>query len=118
VRRSVYILARRNLKFPFLEPFDPPDSILSCAKRERSTTAPQALALLNAPDVQAAAKALAERVEKEAKDDERIVRAYRLTLGRAPSAKEMELSRRFVKESSLAELCRALFNVNEFVYLD
>ncbi len=119
VRRSVYIFARRNLRFPFLEPFDPPDSNLSCARRERTTTAPQALALLNAPDVQAAAKALAERVSKEAAtDDERIVRAYRLALGRAPSAKEMELSRRFVKESTLAELCRALFNVNEFVYLD
>jgi hypothetical protein len=119
VRRSVYIFARRNLRFPFLEPFDPPDSNLSCAKRERSTTAPQALALLNAPDVQAAAKALAERVQKEATtEEERVVRAYRLTLGRAPSSKEMELSRRFLKESSLAELCRALINVNEFVYLD
>jgi hypothetical protein len=69
--------------------------------------------------VQAAAKALAERVRNEGTtDDERIVRTYRLTLGRSPSAKEMELSRRFVKESSLAELCRALFNVNEFMYLD
>jgi len=119
VRRSVYIFARRNLRFPFLEPFDPPDSNLSCPRRERSTTAPQALALLNDPDVQAAAEALAERVRKEAQsDDERIERAYRLTLGRRPSAKELELSRRFVKDSSLAELCRALFNVNEFVYLD
>jgi len=119
VRRSVYIFARRNLRFPFLEPFDPPDSNLSCARRERSTTAPQALALLNAPDVQAAAKGLVERVGKEATTDEgRIVRAYRLVLGRTPSAKELELSRRFVKEASLAELCRALFNVNEFVYLD
>ena len=26
VRRSVYIFARRNLRFPFLEPFDVPDS--------------------------------------------------------------------------------------------
>ena len=119
VRRSVYIFSRRNLKFPFLEPFDPPDTNLSCPRRELSTTAPQALALLNAPDVQAAAKALADRVGKQATmDEERIVCAYRLTLGRAPSAKELELSRRFVKDSSLAELCRALFNVNEFVYLD
>jgi Protein of unknown function (DUF1553)/Protein of unknown function (DUF1549) len=119
VRRSVYIFARRNLKFPFLEPFDPPDSTLSCARREQSTTAPQALALLNAPDVQAAAKGLAERVSKETtNEDERIMRVHRLALGRTPSVKEMELSRHFVKEASLVELCRALFNVNEFVYLD
>ena len=51
VRRSVYIFARRNLRFPFLEPFDVPDSNQSCPQRERSTTAPQALALLNASDV-------------------------------------------------------------------
>jgi hypothetical protein len=118
-RRSVYISARRNLRFPFLETFDLPDSTQSCPRRERSTTAPQALALLNAADVQAAAEALAECVRLETKtNDERIERAYRLALGRRPSAPELELSRAFLKESSLAELCRALFNVNEFVYLD
>jgi len=119
VRRSVYIFARRNLRFPFLEPFDVPDSNQSCPKRERSTTAPQALALLNATDVSTAAKALAARLEKEAKStDERITRAYSLTLGRAPSDTERKLSREFLAEAPLSEFCRALFNVNEFVYLD
>src|SRR6185295_18919585 len=60
-RRSVYLFARRNLRLPFLEPFDLPDSNQSCPQRERSTTAPQALALLNASDVSVAAKALAAR---------------------------------------------------------
>jgi hypothetical protein len=119
VRRSVYIFARRNVRFPFLEPFDVPDSNQSCPQRERSTTAPQALALLNATDVAAAAKALAARLEKEAATaDERIALAYRLTLGRLPSDTERRLSREFLSETPLSELCRALFNVNEFVYLD
>ncbi len=119
VRRSVYIFARRNLRFPFLEAFDLPDSNLSCPKRERSTTAPQALALLNAGDVMDAAKALAARVEKEAKSEEdRINLAYRLTIGRAPSANELKRCREFLADSPLSELCRALFNLNEFVYLD
>jgi hypothetical protein len=119
VRRSVYIFARRNLRFPFLEAFDLPDSNLSCPKRERSTTAPQALALLNAPDVLEAAKALAERIRHEAQsDEERVVFAYRLTLGRRPTAIERQLACEFLKESPLSELCRALFNTNEFVYLD
>jgi hypothetical protein len=119
VRRSVYIFARRNLRFPFLDAFDAPDSNQSCPKRERSTTAPQALALLNASDVADAAKALAARLEKEASGtDERITLAYRLTLGRAPSEAERRLSREFLVESPLSELCRALFNVNEFTYLD
>jgi hypothetical protein len=119
VRRSVYIFARRNLRFPFLEPFDVPDSNQSCPQRERSTTAPQALALLNSSDVAAAAKALAGRLEKEAgSTDERITRAYRLTLGRAPTDVERRLSREFLAAAPLNEFCRALFNVNEFVYLD
>ncbi len=118
-RRSVYIFARRNLRFPFLEPFDLPDSNQSCPKREQSTTAPQALALLNASDVTAAAKALAARVEKQAgTTDERITLAYRLTLGRTPSDAERRITRAFLQESPLHEFCRALFNVNEFVYLD
>jgi hypothetical protein len=118
-RRSVYLFNRRNLRHPFLEAFDLPDSNLSCPKRERSTTAPQALALLNASDATKAAKALAERLMSEAKtDDERIDRAYRLTLGRSPTAGEMERAKKFLSESPLSELCRALFSVNEFVYLD
>jgi hypothetical protein len=115
----VYIFARRNLRFPFLEPFDLPDSNQSCPQRERSTTAPQALALLNSTDVVAAAKALAARLEKDAiGTDERIMLAYRLTLGRVPTDAERRLSREFLVESPLHEFCRALFNVNEFVYLD
>jgi hypothetical protein len=118
-RRSVYLFARRNLRDPFLEAFDLPDSNLSCPKRERSTTAPQALALMNSPEAMTAATALADRLTKEAKtDDERIVRAYRLALGRTPSAKELERARAFLKDSPLSELCRALFSLNEFVYLD
>ncbi|HEY8503784.1 MAG TPA: DUF1549 and DUF1553 domain-containing protein, partial [Gemmataceae bacterium] len=119
VRRSVYIFARRNLRFPFLEVFDFPDSNLSCPKRERSTTAPQALALLNSADVAAAADALAARVGREAGDvGERVALAYRLALGRAPTAEEAELAREFLGHSPLRELCRALFNLNEFVYID
>src|SRR5262249_42222168 len=99
--------------------FDLPDSNQSCPKRERSTTAPQALALLNAPEVLTAAKALSDRLTKEAATDaERIDRAYRLALGRPPTEKGKRRAAAFLQESSLMELCRALFNLNEFVYLD
>jgi hypothetical protein len=118
-RRSVYVFARRNLRFAFLEAFDLPDSNLSCPKRERSTTATQALTLLNSAEVHEAAKALAARVEREAKTPEGRVRlAYRLALGREPTAAELVIAREFLAESPRAELCRALLNLNEFVYLD
>jgi hypothetical protein len=119
VRRSVYIFARRNLRFPFLEAFDLPDRNLSCPKRERSTTAPQALALLHADDVLRAARQLAARVEAGATSaEDRIVQTYRLVLGRHPSRTEIELACAFLRDSPLDELCRAVFNVNEFVYLE
>ncbi len=115
VRRSVYTFQRRNLRHPFLEVFDQPDSNLSCPKRERSTTAPQALSLLNSDEVVEASTALAERLAKE---PDKIDRAYRLILGRAPSERERGRAEAFLKDSPLAELCRALMNTNEFVYLD
>jgi hypothetical protein len=119
VRRSVYVFARRNLRFPFLEAFDLPDSNLSCPKRERSTTAPQALALLNSADVVAAAKALAARLTREAQTEgEQISLVYRLVLGRSPAETERKMAHTFLQEAPLSELCRALFNLNEFVYMD
>ena len=36
-RRSVYLIAKRNLRLPFLEVFDAPDELVSCPRRESST---------------------------------------------------------------------------------
>ncbi len=46
-RRSIYLIAKRNLRLPFMEVFDQPTLQSSCACREESTHAPQALELLN-----------------------------------------------------------------------
>src|SRR5207247_3327216 len=86
VRRSIYIFNRRNLKFPFLEVFDAPDSNLSCPERPRSTSAPQSLTLLNADEVVTASQATAARLIKEAgSDQDRLTLAYRLILSRHPT---------------------------------
>jgi hypothetical protein len=114
-RRSVYLVARRNLRNPFLGAFDLPDSNLSCPKRERSTTAPQALVLLNDALVVDAANSLAIKLQNE---PDAVIAAYRLVLGRKPSETEAKAAREFLKTSPLSEFCRALFNVNEFVYVD
>jgi hypothetical protein len=118
-RRSIYMFARRNLRVPFLEVFDAPDTNLSCPTRERSTTAPQALTLLNAGEVTTSAKLTAERIRKEAASPaEQITHACRLTLGRPPTDRELELAQAFLAHSALEEFCRALFNLNDFVYLE
>lgn len=118
-RRSIYIFARRNLRYPFLEVFDAPDSNLSCSERGRSTTAPQSLTLLNAEEVMHASATAAARVHAQAgTKPEQVVAAYRLILGRGPNTEETLLALNFLERSPLSELCRALFNLNAFVYVD
>ena len=46
-RRSVYIFVQRNTRYPMLEAFDMPDTHESCSRRDVTTTAPQALTMLN-----------------------------------------------------------------------
>ena len=102
-----------------LRVLDAPDNNLSCPARERSTTAPQSPTLLNADEVTVAAKLTEARLMKEAgSNDGRITLAYRLVLSRPPSAKEQELARTFLAQSPLHEFCRALFNLNDFVYAE
>ena len=43
---------------------------------------------------------------------------YRLILGRTPTTTEQKLSEEFLAHSPLSELCRALFNLNAFVYVE
>src|SRR6185295_327435 len=115
----IYIFNRRNLRFPFLEVFDAPDSNLSCPERGRSTTAPQSLTLLNAGEVLAAAKATAESISKEAKAPaDQVTALYRVALGRRPTERELALSTELLKKAPLVELCRAVFNLNAFVYME
>src|SRR5206468_10094737 len=64
-RRTIYMIYKRNLRLPFHEVFDAPDTLLSCARREQSTHAPQALELLNGKASNDLAVAFAARIMKE-----------------------------------------------------
>ncbi|MEK7833587.1 MAG: DUF1549 and DUF1553 domain-containing protein, partial [Acidobacteriota bacterium] len=119
-RRSLYVYSKRSIRYPLFETFDQPNLINSCERRNRSTIAPQALLLMNNNFVLLEAQKFAERLRKEAGDDARaqVERAYRLALGRAPTAFELTKSVEFVlsNPNGLAEFCQAIFNLNEFVY--
>jgi len=117
-RRSIYLFARRNLRYPLFEVFDRPDGNESCGRRHTSTTAPQSLLLLNSAFSGARARQLANRLEGEITPGERVRRGFLLTLSREPSGFEASHSQRFLGEASLDEFALALFNLNEFVYLD
>jgi hypothetical protein len=120
-RRSLYVFSKRSIRYPLFEAFDQPNLINSVDRRNRSTVAPQALLLMNNGTVLFQARKFAERVEAEAGSDpeQQVRRAFALALGRAPDADELRLSVAFVRDAAddgLAELCHALFNLNEFVY--
>jgi hypothetical protein len=109
--RSVFLIQKRALRLPFLQPFDLPDPTVSCGRRDCTTVAPQALQLLNSAFATRMAEALARRVEGER--DPGASAAW-LALGRGPTPKEAELGRRL----GLVSWCRVLLNLNEFVYVD
>jgi hypothetical protein len=119
-RRSVYLLAKRNLRLPFMEVFDQPDAQISCARRESSTHAPQALELLNGRLSNELAESFAERLAREASGDARrqVELAYRLAAGREPSERERTLATEFLARHPLREFALAMFNLNAFLYVD
>jgi hypothetical protein len=118
--RSLFLVQKRNTRIPLLEAFDLPDNSVACGRRPVSTTAPQALMLLNGPLTIEASRAWAARVDREAGADAaaRIERVFALAFQRPPAADESELCRRLLESRGLAEVCRAILNVNEFVSID
>jgi hypothetical protein len=120
-RRSIYLFHKRNMRLPFLEVFDSPDTLLSCARRDQSTHAPQGLELLNGDFSNSMARALAARVLKEAgpQPARQVERAWQLALGRAPDAAERKSALRYLSEGGpLSEVALALFLVNDFLYVN
>jgi hypothetical protein len=118
--RSVFLVQKKTVRVPFMETFDLPENSTSCARRTVSTVAPQALSLLNSALMLDASRAFAASVRREAGDDASAQTdfAFRAALLRTPSADEKQLCLRLAKERSLTELCRALLNLNEFIYVD
>ena len=118
-RRSIYLIAKRNLRLPFFENLDAPALQASCSRRESSTHAPQSLELLNGALANDLARSFALRLERDsAGDPKKIVElAFRATLGRSPTADEEKRSLLFLKEQPLSEFALAIFNLNGFLYV-
>ncbi|MBL8231193.1 MAG: PSD1 domain-containing protein [Bryobacterales bacterium] len=126
LRRSVYLMQKRTFRLPMLEVYDAPESMLSCPRRDASTTAPQALTMLNGSFVVEQAQQFARRLAPRANDDA-ILTAWRAILLRDPQADELTRASRFLsqqttntgnREAALAEMIRGLMNVSEFLYVD
>ena len=135
-RRTVYQIQQRLRRRRILEVFDGADPNVTTPDRPLSTTAIQALYLMNDPFVHDRARELAARVVESSSDEgERIGRAYRLAFGRPSTVDEVESGRAYLAESrpalaevgvpddlqpraSIESLVRVLFASNEFLFVD
>jgi len=128
-RRSIYTFARRNVRHPLFDLFDRPDALMSCARRNESTTAPQALMLLNSDFAQETAAKIADTLTEEHQSDtaKLIAAATQRCLSRSATAAEIKTGSAFLDQQTaiagsfrgaLADYCLALLNSNEFVFVD
>ncbi len=115
-RRMIYAHRVRMEQDGVFGAFDRPDAGLICSRRTQSTTPLQALNLFNSRFVSDQSVLLADRF-KEGSEDERITGVFQAALGREPDEEELSVGRNLVAEHGLAQLCRVIFNTNEFLYL-
>jgi Protein of unknown function (DUF1553) len=118
-RRSIYRFLVRSQPQPFMRVLDCADPSMSVDRRNETLNALQALALMNNQLTVAMAKHFAARMEREAGSTEaRIERAFRVALGRAPSASEQVTLVAFAGQHGLVNACRVILNLNEFAFVD
>ncbi len=136
-RRSIYVQARRNLRYPLFDVFDLPDMHNSCSRRAQTTTAPQAMLLLNGELTRERAKRWASELLLRHGDDltALTVAAYRAAWCRSATEDEVRLGSDFIRKqtdrlrspnarvkdalsAALADFCHALVNSNEMIYVD
>jgi hypothetical protein len=143
-RRTLYVLVRRTMPVTLLNVFDAPVMETNCTRRVVSTTANQALALLNSNFAASQGGHFAKRLLREVPDAAATpvtpaiaARAYELAFGRLPTPVENAATLDFLRnqivrysalpatpdgkrsvERAYADLGQALLSANEFVYLD
>ena len=136
LRRSIYFTVKRSRLMAPLQVFDAPDALSSIGERPRTTVAPQALLLMNAPQTRQAARGFADRLLKGSPANlaGQVTLGHRLALARAPTDTELADGMAFVQAQAesyrqagsgddaptlaLADYCQVLFCLNEFIYIE
>src|SRR5439155_17533270 len=90
-RRSIYFTVKRSKLVPMMVIFDAPEALGGMADRPTTTIAPQALHLLNNPQVRAYARGFARRIAPDDKTPlaSAIQTGYRIALARTPTKDEL-----------------------------
>lgn len=119
-RRSIYRFLPRSQPQPFMQTLDCADPSQQVARRDETVTALGALAMLNNKFMVRMAEHFAARLEREEPKNlnRQIQRAFQLTLSRPATPAETAEIARFADQHGLASACRAILNLNEFVFVD
>ena len=122
-RRSIYLRVKRSQLIPVLQLFDGPDSLQTIGRRSTTTTAPQALMMLNNPFVGQSADQLSQRLLRSRSNSlvEFSEQGFLLAVGRVPSAEERQLSAALLAPGTpeaRRDFCHMLLCLNEFLYVE
>jgi hypothetical protein len=118
-RRSIYRFVVRSQPDPWMTTLDCADSSQSTPRREETLTSLQALSLLNSRFNLVMAEQFAQRMERQSEDlRDQVRRAFQLVTQRDVDDSQCEEMVAYARQHGLVNLCRVLFNLSEFVYLD
>lgn len=117
-RRAIYQQHARAYQDTLLGALDCPESANRTPRRDSTTTALQALSLLNGRFVRQQSNLFADRVRREAgaSPTAQVRHAFRIAFGRLPRPLEEKAAVALAGSDGLPALCRALLNANEFLY--
>ncbi len=135
-RRSVYLSVRRNFLPPMMLAFDTPIPFSCMGRRSISNVPAQALILMNDPFVVQQAHMWAQRAlsDSDLSAAQRVDRMYEAAFSRSATARERRCALGFMEKQGAAlgipperrekdpglwaDLCSALMNTKEFIFLN
>ncbi len=138
-RRTIYTKVIRNTPDPLLRAFDAPDGFGSTATRDVTTTAAQALMMINGDWTFSRAQKWAADLlaDKSANQRAAVETAFQQVTGKTPNPRLLGRAMLFVEQQTeriqssdatvtdevaqhraLADLCHVVLNSNEFLYVD
>ncbi|MEY3175673.1 MAG: hypothetical protein RLZZ436_3587 [Planctomycetota bacterium] len=133
-RRSIYQAVHRNFLNPFMLTFDTPQPASTVARRSRSNVPAQALIMLNSEFLHGQAEVWAGRLAEQPEGVDRLELAWQQAFCRLPDASDREPIAAWLTllaeerkvpptellkdKAVLTELCHALLNKKELLYLE
>ena len=135
-RRSIYLTVKRNQRIPMLQSFDTPDALQGIGRRPTTTVSPQALLMMNNPNVHAYAQALGRRIHSgsDQEADDLIQAGFVTALARSADSQELQQIREFLAQQTatyeesgygdasrlhaIKDFCQLLIGSNDFIYVE